>query len=74
MRKCFLIKYKDRNGDIQTGISRESSGVDMKIMVRDMKRELQRYNETEYPTFAIEEISEKQYSYFKKKGYYSVGE
>ena len=74
MRKYFLIKYKDRNGDIQTVISKESPGVDMKIMVRDMKQELQRHNETEYPTFAIEEISEEQYSYFKKKGYYSLGE
>lgn len=74
MRKCFLIKYKDKDGNIETLIDRERSGVGIESIIRDMKNELQRYGEIEYPTFAVEEISENQYFYFKKKGYYTLGE
>lgn len=74
MRKCFLIKYKDRDGNIETMIDREPSGVGIKSLIYDMKKELQRYQEIEYPTFAIEEITEEQYYYFRKKGYYTLGE
>lgn len=74
MRKCFLIKYKDRDGNIETLIDRESSGVGIESIIHDMKNELQRYNGIEYPTFAVEEISEERYFYFKKKGYYVLGE
>lgn len=74
MRKCFLVKYKDRDGNIETFIDRESPGVGIESIIRDMKNELQRSNEVEYPTFAVEEISEERYFYFKKKGYYVLGE
>ena len=74
MRKCFLVKYKTKQGNIQTFIDRENPGVGIKNVIRDIKEELQRQNEVEYPTFAVEEISEAQFSYFKKKGYYNIGE
>ena len=73
MRKCFLIKYKTKEGDIQTLIDKESPGVGIESIIHDMKKELQSYNGIEYPTFAVEEISEEQYSYLKKKGYYVLG-
>jgi hypothetical protein len=74
MRKCFLIKYKNKDGNIETLIDRESPGVGIKSIIRDMKKELQTYNNTEYPSFAIEEVSEEQYYYLKRKGYYALGE
>jgi hypothetical protein len=74
MRKCFLIKYKDKDGSIKTLIDRESPGVGIRSIIRDMKKELQTYNNTEYPSFAIEEISEEQYCYLKRKRYYTLGE
>lgn len=74
MRKCFLIKYKDKDGNIETFIDRERPGVGIESIIRDMKNELQKLNGTEYPTFAVEEISEERYFYFKKKGYFDLGE
>ena len=57
MRTCFLIKYKDKDGNIQTLIDKENPGVTIESLIHDMKKELQRYNGTDYPSFAIEEIS-----------------
>ena len=74
MRKCFLIKYKTKDGNIETLIDRDVPGINMENLVHDIKNELQRQNEVEYPTFAIEEISEEQFCYFKKKGYYNIGD
>lgn len=74
MNKYFLIKYKTKEGSIETLIDRENSGVGIETLIHDMNKDLQRFNETDYPIFAIEEITEKQYYYLKRKGYYSIGE
>ena len=74
MRKHYLIKYIDKEGNTVTVIDKEQPEVDIKSLVHDMKHELKKYNGVEYPTFAIEELNEKEYCYLKRKGYYSLGE
>ena len=72
--ECFLIKYKTKEGNIETLLDKESPGVGIESIIHDMKKELQICNGVDYPTFAIEEISEEQYCYLKRKGYYTLGE
>ena len=72
MANFYLIKYKDKNGSIQTIIDKESDMITPELICRDMKKELQRQNEVEYPTFAVEKITKEQFCYFKKKGYYAI--
>lgn len=73
MANYFLIKYKDNEGGFQTIIDKERDSVGIESLIRDMNEELRKFNGVVYPIFAIEEISERQFCYFKKKGYYSIG-
>lgn len=57
-----------------TLISKEPEGVGIRSLIYDMKEALQKTNATEYPIFAVEEIPEERFCYFKRKGYYSLGE
>lgn len=69
----FLVKYKDANGEKQTFLTKENCFIQTKDLCKDLKEELKKHR-IEYPTFAIEEITEKHYRQLKRKGYYCLGE
>ena len=73
MYSYFLVKYKDINGEKQTFITKEKSSLKIKVLCEDLTRQLKEFG-IEYPTFAIEQIDERQFRYFKiVKGYFAVG-
>ena len=45
MRKCFLIKYKTKDGNIETLIDRDVPGINMENLVHDIKNELQYFKD-----------------------------
>jgi hypothetical protein len=70
----FLVKYKDENGERQTLITKENCFIQIKDLCEELKQEFKRRG-VEYLVFAIEQIDERQFRYFKKvKGYYATGE
>lgn len=70
----FLVKYKKfSKGSIETFIAKENSQIDMTIFCRDLRNFL-RGKGVEIPIFAVEEIDEKSFSFFKRKGYLVLGE
>ena len=73
MYSYYLIKYKDKDKELQTFITKEKSSLKTEILCDDITKQLKEFG-IEYPTFAIEQIDERQFRYFKiVKGYFAVG-
>ena len=74
MNNYFLIKYKDEKEQTRTFITKEPDIITTKHLCKELKEELQKRG-VKYPIFAIDQIDEKQFRYFKMvKGYYATGE
>lgn len=74
MYNYFLVKYKYKDGDKKTFITKEKCSIKTKILCNDLTRQLKQHG-VEYPIFAIEQIDERQFRYLKiVKGYFALGE
>lgn len=69
----FFWKYKEKNcNKIHGFISRENSLISTQVICNHIKQELKKQG-IDFPIFAVEQITEKQFNALKRKGYFALG-
>lgn len=73
MYNYYLIKYKDKDGEKQTFVTKEKGSLKIEVLCNSITKQLKDFG-IKYPTFAIEQIDERQFRYLRVvKGYFATG-